>query len=225
MNEVLSLAHLILRPSLPSEGPPPLLVLLHGLGSDEGDLVGLAKKLDGRFFCISVRAPYALDAGANAWFHVRFTSEGTLIEAGEAEASRLRILRFLDESIEAYGLDARRVFLMGFSQGAIMSLCVALTRPEKVAGVVVMSGRLLPEILPLIAPAERLRGLPFFVSHGTMDSVLPVRLGRSIQEALSALPVELEYREYGMGHEIGTQSLEDISGWLSLRLGALASPG
>jgi len=220
MRQDLSLVHAISEPTLPAGGPPPLLLLLHGLGSNEGDLIALASRLDGRFFSVSARAPYVLGRGSYAWFHVQFDPAGPVIEAGEAEGSRLVLLRLIDELVAAYALDAGKVYLMGFSQGAIMSLGLALTAPEKVAGVVAMSGRILPEILPRVASADRLRGLPIFIAHGTEDAVLPIAHGRAARETLSRLGVSLDYREYPMGHEISDESLGDISRWLGGELGA-----
>ncbi len=136
------------------------MLLLHGVGSHEGDLLGLAPHLDGRFFVVSARAPITLGPGSYAWFHVEFTPAGPVINPQEAESSRLALLRVIGELVEAYALDPKRVFLAGFSQGAIMSLSVALTAPDKVAGVVAMSGRILPEVLLKMAPPEALAGLP-----------------------------------------------------------------
>jgi phospholipase/carboxylesterase len=223
MRKTLSLSYLIKEPSQPSAGSPPLLLLLHGLGSSERDLIGLAPELDGRFYCVSARAAYTLEAGSYAWFHTRFTAEGPIIEPEEAEQSRLGILRFIDEALETFGLDAKQVYLMGFSQGAIMSLSVALTRPDKVAGVVAMSGRILPEVLPRMAAPDQLRGLPLFVAHGTADGVLPIKHGRASRDLLSRLPVKLSYREYPVGHEVTQESLNDIRAWLSGRLGSHAT--
>jgi phospholipase/carboxylesterase len=214
----LSLVHLINPPSEQSVGTPPLLLLLHGVGSHEGDLFDLVPYLDGRFFVVSARAPITLAPGSYAWFHVQFTPTGSIINPEEAESSRQLLLRFIDELVEAYGLDPQRVYLMGFSQGAIMSFSVALTRPDKVAGIVAMSGRIPPEIRPLIAPPEQLKGLPILVVHGTNDNMLPIENGRESQKLLSKLPVELDYREYWMGHTISTESLARVSTWLTERL-------
>ncbi len=215
----LSLTHIVRQPAVPSEGRPPLLVLLHGIGSNEQDLMGLAPSLDGRFLIASARAPITLERGAYAWFHIQFTPTGIVIQPQEADASRLLLLKFVDELVEAYGADPSRVYLMGFSQGCIISLAAALTHPEKFAGVVGMSGRLMPEIEPLIAPAEQLRGLAMIIVHGTLDQVLPVSYGRGIRDRLQTLPVDLTYREYPMPHTVSPESLRDIAAWLSTRLG------
>ncbi len=215
--ETLSLVHLV-RPPGVEASTPPLLLLLHGVGSNEDDLFGLAPFLDERFLIISARAPNTLGPGSYAWFEVDFTPQGSIINPAQAEASRKALITFLGEAVAAYGADPEQVYLMGFSQGAIMSAGVALTQPELVAGVVLMSGRILPEIRPLIAAPEKLEGMPFLVVHGTADTVLPIVHSHASRELLSSLPVELTYHEYKMGHEVSQESLSDVTAWLSAHL-------
>lgn len=214
----LSLVHLTQPPRRPSSPRPPLLLLLHGVGSHEGDLMGLAPYLDERFFIVSARGPVTIGPGMYGWFHVQLDPIEPHINPEEAEHSRITLLLFIDEVIAAYNADPSRTYLLGFSQGAIMSLSLALTRPEKLAGVVAMSGRVLPEVLPKMAPAEAMRGLPILVAHGTEDVVLPIHHGRAARDRLSALLVALTYREYSMGHYVSEESLADVTAWLRHRL-------
>ena len=211
------LVHLVRQPIIEAD-TPPLLLLLHGIGSNEHDLYGLAPFLDKRFLIISLRAPNTLGPGSYAWFEADFTPQGPVINPEQAEASRITLITFLKEAITAYGADPKQVYLMGFSQGAIMSASVALTQPELVAGAVMMSGRILPEIRPLIASNEELSGFPFLVVHGTADMVLPITHGRASRELLSSLPVNLTYHEYPMGHEVNQESLSDVTAWLTEQL-------
>jgi phospholipase/carboxylesterase len=102
-----------------------------------------------------------------------------------------------------------------------MSAGVALSEPELIAGSVLMSGRVPAELRPLIAPAERLAGKPFLVVHGIADTVLPIQNGRASRALLSELPVELAYKEYPIGHEVSTQSLADVTAWLTKHLDRL----
>src|SRR5258708_4338783 len=213
----LSLVHLVRQPIVEVRNPP-LLLLLHGVGSNEYDLFGLAPYLDERFLIISVRAPNTIQPRSYAWFDVDFTPQGPVIDPAQAEASREAVVAFLGEAVTAYSADSKQVYLVGFSQGAIMSASVALTRPDLVAGVVLMSGRILPEIQPLIAASEALEGLPFLVVHGTADTVLPITIGPASNQCLSSLPVELTYNEYTMGHEVSQESLDDVASWLSAHL-------
>ena len=215
--KTLPLVHLVRQPII-KDGAPPFLLLLHGIGSNEHDLYGLAPFLDKRFLIISVRALNTLGPGSYAWFEVDFTQQGPIINMEQAEAGLKTLITFLKEAITAYGADPKQVYLMGFSQGAIMSASVALTTPGLVAGVVLMSGRILPEIQSLIAPHEDLEGLPFLVVHGTVDMVLPITHGRASRELLSSLPVDLTYHEYPMGHEVIQESLSDVTSWLTEQL-------
>jgi phospholipase/carboxylesterase len=213
----LSLHHL-LRPPISDVPEPPLLLLLHGIGSNEHDLFALATYLDQRFLILSARAPITLMPGSYAWFHADLTAGTPHINPVEAESSRRAILEFIDEAVDAYTADRNRVYLMGFSQGAIMSMSVMLTRPEALAGVIAMSGRILPEVRPLTVAHEKLTGFPVMVVHGVYDEVLTISYGRASREYLSTLPVNLTYREYPMGHQISEESLGDARAWLSQRL-------
>ncbi len=212
-----SLDHLVRQPTVPSAGKPPLLLLLHGVGSNEQDLFSLAPYLDGRFLIASVRAPLTISYGAYGWYEIQFSPTGLVHDPAGAEAGREAALKVIDELVAAYEADPDRVYLMGFSQGAIMSLGIVLSHPEKVAGAVLMSGRLLPQFTDAAVPSERLTGKPILVVHGTTDNVLPIQSGRAINEYLAATPADLTYKEYPMGHTVSEQSLSDIAAWLRKR--------
>jgi phospholipase/carboxylesterase len=190
------------------------------VGSNEQDLFGLADQLDPRFTVVSARGPLTRGPGSYAWFPVQFVPGGFAIDADAAERSRQLLLKFTGELIDEYNVDPQQVYLMGFSQGSIMSLYTALTEPERFAGVVGMSGRLLPEALPKLPAPERLKGFPLLVVHGTEDTTIPVSYGRDIRDQLSKLPVALDYREYPIGHWVTDQTIGDIRAWLSSRLDA-----
>jgi phospholipase/carboxylesterase len=221
----LSLTHLVRKPRQAVSTPPPLLLLLHGIGSNEQDLFGLASYLDERFLIVSARAPFVLGPGSYGWFQIEFTPQGMVADIEQAKRSLGLLPGFIDELVETYGADAGCVYVAGFSQGAMMSLALALTRPEKVAGVVAMSGRLPSQVLEHAAERQALDHLRFLVVHGIYDPVLPLAEGRAIRQALEALPVELTYREYPMGHEVNVESLRDVSAWLSKSLDSATAAG
>ena len=213
----LSLSHLVERPGAPADAPP-LLILLHGYGSNEQDLFGLAPYLDPRFLILSLRAPYELMPGGYAWFELGWTASGIVIDARQAEASRTLLADLIPAAAAAYRADPARVYLLGFSQGAILSAAVTLTQPELVAGAVLMSGRVPDEVRAQIAAPDRLEGKPFLVVHGVADTVLPIQNGRASRAILERLPVDLTYKEYRMGHEVSAESLADVARWLTAGL-------
>ena len=202
----------------PAGSKPPLLILLHGVGSNEQSMAAIAPAFDPRFVVVSVRSPLVLGPNSFAWFHVNFTSGGPVIIAAEAQAGWEMIARFIDEAVTAYGADPGRVFLAGFSQGGIMSLATVLTSPSRIAGVASMSGRLLPEVLPHVAPPSALRDKPVLIVHGTEDEVLGIQFARSARQKLEGLGVSLTYEEFAMGHQITRESVTVVSSWLTARL-------
>jgi phospholipase/carboxylesterase len=208
---------------VPSRRPgrrEPLLVLLHGHASNEGDLLGLVPYLDDRFQIASPRGPQRLAAGAYAWFRTTYAASGPIVHEGEESESRKRLAAFIDEVASRYGADPTRVYLLGFSEGATLALSFALTVPEQIAGVAALSGRLLREVLPTIADPEELAGCPMFLGYGIHDDVVPIGRARSTREFLAGFGVDLDYREYPSGHQIGPQALMDVAAWLSARLDA-----
>ncbi len=214
----LPLTYRLQPPRQASPGSPPLLLLLHGLGSHEGDLLPLVPYLDPRFAVVSLRAPLPWSIGGFAWFEMSWTEKGLVSNIPQARASLDLLKTFLDHGIPGLTFDPTQVYVMGFSQGAFMSLYLGLTQPEKLAGIVAMSGYLPAEVLAEAAPPERLRHLAILVVHGRQDAILPIERGREICEALKGLPLQLTYREYDMGHEVSPQSLQDIRAWLQTAL-------
>ena len=217
----LSLVHVVRspEPGANAEGErPPLLVLMHGVGSNERSMAQLAPAFDPRLIVVTVRSPLTLGPNAFGWFHVSFSAQGPVIVAEEAEAGWKLLAKFIDEAVAAYGADPARVYVGGFSQGAIMALATLVTVPEKVAGAFAMSGRLLPEVLPHAAGEDALRGKPALIVHGTADDKLGVHLARWAREQLSAFPLALEYRELPLGHTITDESLGVVRAWLSTAL-------
>lgn len=217
----LALVHTVRPPAAGAnaEGErPPLLILMHGVGSNERSMAQLAPAFDPRFVVVSVRSPLVFGPGAFGWFHVTFTPQGPVIAADEAEAGWKLLARFIDEAVAAYGADPARVYLGGFSQGAIMSLAALLTAPEKVAGAVAMSGRLLPEVVPHAASPDLLRGKRALIVHGTADEKLGVDLARWAREQLGRFPIAITYRELAMGHTITEESMAVVTAWLSASL-------
>ncbi|MEI8094457.1 MAG: alpha/beta fold hydrolase [Spirochaetales bacterium] len=206
------------KPLEPSTGKAPLLVFLHGFGSNEADLFGLAEAFDPRFHVLSLRAPMTLSPQSFAWFMVDFTPEGPQHDEAAATKSLGLLVEFLETARKTLPIEASQVYLVGFSQGAILATSVLLTRPDLVAGVVAWSGRTLPEVVPTAPGPAALADKPILVVHGTEDRTLPIHHGRATREALAKLPVELTYQEFAMGHEVTDESLEFTRDWMNSRV-------
>jgi phospholipase/carboxylesterase len=205
------------KPRVAVEGAPPLLILLHGYGADERDLFDLADYLDPRLYVVSARAPLGLPWGGFAWYHLG-GQPGALVPDPQSRARAADILERFVEAVPArVGADPRRSYVLGFSQGAIMSLAVAARRPELVAGLISLSGYLDPETVPASGPAA-LGGLPILHMHGTYDDVIPVAAAHMTRDVLQQTDARYEYHEYPIAHGIHPDALGVIQAWLSARL-------
>jgi phospholipase/carboxylesterase len=217
----LSLVHRVRRPtrSAGSDGArPPLLVLLHGIASNELAMAALSDAFDPRFVVVSPRAPIELEPFAFAWFPMAFTPEGPRIDGGDLERAWTMLPGFLDEAVAAYDIDPDQVYVAGFSQGGMLALSTMLTSPERLAGVVCMSGHLPGEVLPHVVDAERRSGKPVLIVHGTRDETLPVTLGRSARDVATGLGLSVDYVELDLPHTTTDESLAIVSAWLRARL-------
>jgi phospholipase/carboxylesterase len=203
------------QPPRQSSANPPLLLLLHGYGANEHDLLGLGAHLDPRFHCVSPQAPLALPWGGYAWYGIDFSDAGTECRFEQAPAAQESIESLLD-SLKAK-INPSQVFLLGFSQGGGMAINIGLRRHQHVTGIVSLSGLYAPPLQPGPLP-ELAAGYPIFMSHGRQDPVLPIERGRQARALLDPLPIELDYREYDMAHEIDQACLSDVQQWLADRL-------
>ncbi|MBS7565485.1 hypothetical protein KHS38_13820 [Mucilaginibacter sp. Bleaf8] len=214
--EELMLVYKVHQP-VTSERKPGLILLLHGIGSNEEDLFRLAIKFPTGFVIVSARAPYTISPGKYTWFELGFSNGVRVVNAEQAEKSRLVINAFISQLIDKYDLDSHKVFLGGFSQGGIMSYSVGLTFPKKLAGIFILSSRLLPEVKPLIKSKEELQSLPIFIAHGKQDPVLPLTYAHDALAYLQPLTDNITYKEYDMVHTVGEKELADLVDWISAK--------
>jgi len=210
----LSLEYLIKEPRIKLD-KNPLLLLIHGYGSNEEDLFSFAAELPDEYYIVSARAPYNLQYGSYAWYAINFDADQNKFSDNEqAKVSRDFIAKFIDELVANFPIDAKNVTLIGFSQGTILSYAVALSHPEKVQRVVAMSGYINTEILEENYLKNSFSNLKIFTSHGTVDQVIPVEWGRKAKPFLENLGINTTYKEYPIGHGVSPQNFYDFRKWL-----------
>lgn len=210
----LSLYHLIRTPESPSSNPPALF-LFHGYGSDEEDLFSFSSELPSDLFIISVRAPYVLQPFGNCWYSINFgAGHGKWSNTEQAIDSRERILNFIDEATQAYGLDENNINLLGFSQGTVLSLAVALSYPAKINTVVALSGYIDENILVEDFRTKDHSNLRIYVSHGQVDQVIPPEWAQRTPPFLQNLGVDHIYEEFPTGHGVSAQNFVSFRNWM-----------
>jgi phospholipase/carboxylesterase len=205
-----SLEHVVYYPTQKAERYAAV-VALHGRGTDEYDLIPLVSSLGlTDVLVISPRAPRPFQFGGGfAWYDV--SQEG--VPHAQTFVSSLDILRrFIDEIRAGYPVNPERVMLLGFSQGTIMAYAVSLMDPASFLGIAALSGYI-PQRSGLSLTLENLGSFSAFVSHGTYDQIIPVRLARESAELLNKAGARVDYREYPMGHEVSEETVRDLSAW------------
>lgn len=210
----LSLEYLIREPKTTLD-KNPLLLLLHGYGSNAEDLFSFASELPAEYYVISAKAPYNLQYGSYAWYAINFDAkENKFSDLEQAAESRDLIAGFIEELLEKYPIDKEKVTLIGFSQGAILSYAVALSYPEKVQQVVAMSGYVNGEMAVENFEENDFSNLRIFASHGTVDQVIPIDWARKTKPFLDHLGIANVYKEYPVGHGVSPQNFYDFRNWL-----------
>lgn len=212
----------------PAAQPVASIVVLHGLGADGGDFVPIAQELDlsavgpVRFVFPSAPVrPVTINGGyeMRAWYDIYPPGPDSARREDEAglRASQAIVQQLLDREA-ARGVPPERTVLMGFSQGCAMTLLAGLRAPQRLAGLVGLSG-----YLPLAGAtaAERSAAsgdVPLFLAHGEYDDVVVIERGLGTRDLLATLGYTVDWHRYPMAHEVCGEEVADLNRWLVARL-------
>ena len=203
------------KPTKASSGAAPLLILIHGYGSNEMDLFSFASELPGEFHVVSLQAPHTMGYNSYAWYSINFDADqNKFSNLEEAKESIEAIEQFIADFIKNNAVNPEKVFLVGFSQGAILSYGISLNT-DKVQYVVALSGYLNEDLV-----AEKITKKPadYFISHGTVDQVIPVEWARKAPVYLDAKKIKNSFKEYPVGHGVHPTNFYDFKTWIEERM-------
>jgi phospholipase/carboxylesterase len=124
------------------------------------------------------------------------------------------LIRFIENLHKKHKFDKHKVFLGGFSQGAVMSLSVALKKPELLKGVLFLSGKMPDGAEAIADKKENYKKLKIFMAHGTEDKVLTVEEARTVKSFLEKHNFPINYNEFQMPHSINKETLNKLVSWL-----------
>jgi phospholipase/carboxylesterase len=200
--------------------PEGLLVLHHGRGTDERDLLGLADALDpeARLRVVSPRGPLALPGSPG--YHWYLVPRVGYPDHDSFHAARAALAELHDRLWEETGVGPERTVLGGFSMGSVMSYAMALgaDRPA-VAGVLAFSG-FVPTVEGWQPSLADRQGTRAFIAHGRRDPIMDIEFARRARELLEQGGLEVEYRETELGHQIDPAHIADATAWLEETLSA-----
>jgi len=189
----------------------PLLILLHGYGSNEEDLFSFTPTLPENWMIVSFRAPLSSAYQGFSWYDIDLMNVENRIDVPQAKASVQAILEHIVKIKQRYGLTDGPTHLAGFSQGGIISYALALQNPDLFSKIACLSCYYEEKLVGNF-PKDRkkIEKLRFFISHGTDDTVIPLEWGRKAADILYDLGAYFSFREYMSGHGVNQKNYMDL---------------
>lgn len=200
------------------ESNAPAVVLIHGRGTNERDLLPIGAQLPEELHVLSVRAPNPMQ-GPNSftWYDLDLSAGG--LHASQPEPDGFResldlIHEFVSGAVEHYDLDPDRVGLLGFSQGAITSMSALIERPDAYRWIVALNGYLAESHHDAV---ENAAGKSAFIGCGATDQIIPPARAEQAAELLESGGVDVRFEKYNVGHGTTPDGITDIVEWLEER--------
>ena len=187
----------------------PALFLLHGMGSNEQNMLPLVHELEEQMYIFSIRGPISQGSG-----YAFFTIEGYGKPHRDVFKQAVsQLTKFIEYASNQYPIDQSQLYLLGFSQGSILSMSLALTLGNKIKGIVALSGYI-PKIVLEDYGIQPVKHLSVFISHGETDGVLPYQWGIEAQEYFKKLQADVTFHSYPEGHSVSIQNQQDLIEWI-----------
>ncbi len=211
----LALPYLVRQPNKKSVHTP-VLILMHGYGSNEADLFDLKDNLPQNFLIISLRAPMPMGNNSYQWFGMEMTDGKMLGNRIDIANSVAKVKAMIPAIVKKYKADAAQVYLSGFSQGGMMSFEVGLTSPELLKGIAPLSGKIFEPLKAQVKVTAAFKKLRIFIGHGDADNRVAYSFATEANRYLKEMNLNPEFHTYKqMGHSINQDELADLNKWLN----------
>lgn len=187
----------------------PTLFTLHGKGSNERNMFGLVEPLSDEFIIIGIRGNLTLGSG---YQYYDLKSLGNPIREMFDKAIQ-QLEAFIQYATEEYPIDPAKRYLLGFSQGAILSMTLALTMGDQLKGIVALNGYV-PEFVKTEYSLKSVQDVSMFISHGEFDSIFPIRIGHETKAYMEKLTSLLTFKTYPTDHGVSERNQADFIQWI-----------
>ena len=200
------------------QGKNPMLVMAHGYGADENDLFSLGGEFPDVFHIVAPRAPIDLPYGGAAWYSLGYEGDKMVSDISQAVAAREKLAEFIGQAVEKHDADPDHVWLLGFSQGAILSYGIMSKYPGLIQRYIPLSGYVERGVIDESVDQNDYSGVKALAMHGTMDPVIPIQAGRGVQDFMRDLGVDYQYYEFPIGHGISPDGMSHIRRWVDQQM-------
>ncbi|PGK31728.1 esterase [Bacillus anthracis] len=192
----------------------PAIFVMHGMGSNEQNMLSLVDGLEDTFYIFSIRGHLSQPPGF-AYFTIQGFGKPHRDVFNEGIS---QITNFIEYATEQYPIDHDHLYLLGFSQGAIVSMTLGLTFGNRIKGIVALSGYI-PAFVKEEYAIKSVDKLSLFISHGEFDNVLPYEWGLKSNEFFQGLGAQVSFQAYTEGHTVSLENQQDFKKWLIDDLG------
>lgn len=184
----------------------PAIFLLHGMGSNEEDLPQLVQELKEDYFIFSLQGPILQEPGY-AFYHDK---EFGKPDRHVFDQVVIHIAKFIEEAATEFPLNLKELYILGFSQGAVLANSLAFVMGnQKLAGVVALSGYI-PDFVKTDYKKKSVDSLPIYIAHGTMDYVLPYQWGEESKGFFLSYDAEVTFKGFEDGHGVPPYVQEEV---------------
>lgn len=204
----------LVRNPLDLTSPSPLLILLHGYGSNEKALFSIAKKVPKNWFVVSIRAPFSITKTQYKWYNGDLVAGKIVIDRVTEKQSRKALIKFIDQFVKEHNVDKKKVVTAGFSQGASVALSLALIKPKMIHATACFSGLVMEQIDPNIKASKALQSKNVFIGYGTEDNRAHLKNIEENINWLEAFGMKITSNTYKMWYTIVSQEIDDFIVWL-----------
>ena len=193
----------------------PLIILIHGYGSNEKDLFSLIDYLPKEAYIISLRGPIELFNNSYAWYDIYIDANNKFYDHEGAKKIRDELSKFIDEIIKYPNIDSDNITLIGFSQGAILSHAISYSYPGKIKNIMALSGVIDEKIMKR---ADLKPKTNIYISHGTNDKMIDYHISRESLNFYKSKDIDFTFESYDQGHGINEKNLKSLIIWLKEKI-------
>ncbi len=205
----------IIRKSENTTDPGPTIFFLHGFGSNMQDLFGLTQFFGKEWNCISLQASIPTHYNGWAWAELDPVNIRELPKPEQMRMHHEKVSESIAKSVKILGLDPAMIDLLGFSQGASLSIYCGLRDPSRFRSIVALCGYIPVDKVRSEIDLKLVKNIHLFMGNGRSDMVVPISLAHASRDGLMSIGVSPTYKEYDSEHTIPNDCLSDVLRWLN----------